>query len=65
MSNQKEYLVSFTSAGSTYSSTTPVTGKARAMAEAERLAGAGAEFGKKGEGPMYYSGAAGVAYVTE
>lgn len=65
MSASREWLINYTPTGSTYSDTTPFAGsKADAMIKAERMAGDGAEFVKKGEGPVGYVGAKGAAYVT-
>jgi hypothetical protein len=66
MSASRAWLINYTPTGSTYSDTTPFRGtKAVALERAERLAGDGAEFVKKGEGPAGYVGAKGAAYVTE
>lgn len=66
MSGAREWLINYTPTGSTYSDSTPFVGsKAAALEKAERLAGDGAEFVKKGEGPAGYVGAKGTAYVVQ
>lgn len=59
------YLINFMPKGGVYSETHTATGKVAAMDKAKHLAGDGAEFVKKGEGPIGYIGEAGAAYIAD